>query len=79
MVQDRHIADPGTLAALLAETGLPARRLDDAKAPAAQQAYDANTERAITLGVFGAPTYVVGDAPFWGQDRLDFLQRHLAG
>ena len=77
-VQDRHIADPATLAALLAETGLPAQRLDDAKAPAAQRAYDANTDRAITLGVFGAPTYVVGDELFWGQDRLDFLQRRLA-
>ena len=76
-VHDRHIADPATLAGLLAETGLPAQRLDQAKAPAAQQAYDTNTDRAITLGVFGAPTYVVDDALFWGQDRLDFLQRHL--
>ncbi len=78
-VQDRHIADPATLAALLAESGLSAQRLDDAKAPAAQQAYDQNTERAMALGVFGAPTYVVGAELFWGQDRLDFLQRRLAG
>ena len=47
--EDRHIADPATLAALLAALGLPAQRLDDAKAAAAQQGYDANTERAITL------------------------------
>ena len=37
-VQDRHIADPATLAALLAEQGLSAQRLDDARLPAAQQA-----------------------------------------
>ncbi len=78
-VQDRHIADPATLAALLAEQGLPAQRLDDSSQPAAQQTYDAHTERAIKLGVFGAPTYGVDGELFWGQDRLDFLQRRLAG
>ena len=76
-VQDRHIADPATLAALLAEQGLSAQRLDDARLPAAQQAYDHNTDRAITLGVFGAPSYAVEGELFWGQDRLDFLQRRL--
>ena len=77
-VEERHIADPATLAALLAENGLGAQRLDESRAAAAQQAYDANTERAIALGVFGAPTYVVHGELFWGQDRLDFLQRRLA-
>ena len=77
-VEERHIADPATLAALLAENGLGAQRLDESRAAAAQQAYDANTERAIALGVFGAPTYVVQGELFWGQDRLDFLQRRLA-
>ena len=77
-VEDRHINDPATLAALLSEQGLAARRLDDAGLPEAQQAYDRNTDRAIALGVFGAPSYVVGDEMFWGQDRLDFLQRRLA-
>ena len=76
-VQDRHIADPATLAALLAEQGLAAQRLTEASAPAVQQAYEANTERAIALGVFGAPTYVIADELFWGQDRLDFVERCL--
>ncbi len=75
--QDRHIADPATLAALLAEQGLSAQRLDDARLPAAQQAYDDHTDRAIALGVFGAPSYAVEGELFWGQDRLDFLQRRL--
>ncbi len=30
-----------------------------------------NTERAIELGIFGAPTFVVGDEVFWGNDRLE--------
>ena len=77
-VEDRDIADAATLAALLAENGLGAQRLDESRSAAAQQAYDANTERAIALGVFGAPTYAVAGELFWGQDRLDFLQRRLA-
>ena len=40
--------------------------------------YLADSEAAIARGVFGAPTYVVGDQLFWGQDRLDFLDRLLA-
>jgi 2-hydroxychromene-2-carboxylate isomerase len=28
--------------------------------------------------VFGAPSYVIGDEIFWGQDRLDFVDRKLA-
>ena len=78
-VQERDIADPATLAALLAEQGLPAQRQGQASLPAVQQAYDANTERAIALSVFGAPTYAVQGELFWGQDRLDFLQRRLTG
>ncbi|MBC8057145.1 MAG: DsbA family protein, partial [Rhizobiales bacterium] len=63
---------------LLAELGLPARRLDDARAPEAQTRYSADTQRAVDAGVFGAPSYVVEGEIFWGQDRLDFLERRLA-
>lgn len=76
-VEERNIADEGTLAALLAERELPARRLDDAHSQAAQVRYEQNTAEAIEAGVFGAPSYVVGGELFWGQDRLDFLERRL--
>jgi 2-hydroxychromene-2-carboxylate isomerase len=33
---------------------------------------------ALDRGVFGAPSYVIGDDIFWGQDRLDFVERRLA-
>jgi len=29
------------------------------------------------VGVFGAPSYVIDGEIFWGQDRLDFVERHL--
>ena len=39
--------------------------------------YTDNTEEAIQKGVFGAPTYVFNNELFWGQDRLEFLDRAL--
>lgn len=76
--QQRNIADAATLAQLLAEQGLPAAWLDDSHSAAVQQAYEVNTAQAIAAGVFGAPSYVVDGEIFWGQDRLEFLQRRLA-
>jgi 2-hydroxychromene-2-carboxylate isomerase len=40
--------------------------------------YIVHSQEAIARGVFGAPTYVLNDELFWGQDRLDFLDRALA-
>jgi 2-hydroxychromene-2-carboxylate isomerase len=78
-VEQRNIADEATLAALLAERELPSRRLDEAHSQAAAERYEAHTQRAIDAGVFGAPSYVLDGEIFWGQDRLDFLDRKLAG
>ena len=39
----------------------------------------ANTEEAVNRGVFGAPTFFVGDQMFFGQDRLDFVTEALSG
>jgi carboxymethylenebutenolidase len=77
-VQERNIADEATLAALLRERELPARRLEDAHSQAVAEHYEANTQRAIDAGVFGAPSYVIDGEIFWGQDRLDFVERRLA-
>jgi len=76
--EQRCINDPATLAQLLAECGLPAGALDEAQADAVQRRYEAATQQAFDAGVFGAPSYVVDGEIFWGQDRLDFLERRLA-
>ena len=76
--QERDIASAATRAELLAECGLAVQRADDARAPAVQAAYEHNTQQAIDAGVFGAPSYVVDGEIFWGQDRLELLQRRLA-
>ena len=77
-VDERNIADEALLATLLRERELPARRLEDAHSQAVQERYEANTQRAIDAGVFGAPSYVIDGEIFWGQDRLDFVERKLA-
>jgi len=77
-VQERDIANPDVLGELLRECGLPAARLAQAGEPTIQQRYEANTQAAIEAGVFGSPTYVIDDEMFWGQDRLDFVQRKLS-
>lgn len=75
--EEKNIADPETLAALIKTRGLPADLLAiSAQEPTAKQ-YQANTDEAIAVGVFGSPTYVVEGELFWGQDRLDLLARCL--
>ena len=75
--RDQDINNGDTLAALLVECGLSVDRLDESRTEEVQKTYDANTQAAITAGVFGAPSYVVDGEIFWGQDRLDFLQHRL--
>jgi 2-hydroxychromene-2-carboxylate isomerase len=36
------------------------------------------TDEAIALGIFGAPAFVVEDRMYWGQDRMDFVERDLS-
>lgn len=78
-VEERNIADEATLATLLKERELDPRRLEDSHSQAVSERYEANTQRAIEAGVFGAPSYVVDGEIFWGQDRLDFVERRLSG
>lgn len=77
--EERNIGDETTLAAIAGEAGLDgAALIARAKSAETQARYDAYSQEAIDRQVFGAPTYFYRDEPFWGQDRLDFLQRALA-
>jgi 2-hydroxychromene-2-carboxylate isomerase len=68
---DRDIADPAVLAGLLETLGQdPAAVLARAESDAHKAALRAQTERAVQLGIFGAPSFVVGDELYWGNDRL---------
>ncbi len=78
--EEKNIADPDILAAIAAAAGLDgAALLAAAETDAVKAQYDKDTQAAIDRGVFGAPFMFYGDEPFWGQDRIDFLDRALAG
>jgi 2-hydroxychromene-2-carboxylate isomerase len=74
---DRNIDDPKVLLELLEGLKLPAQRLDDAHTQTVHEQYEADSQKAIDIGVFGSPTYVIDGEMFWGQDRLDFVERRL--
>jgi 2-hydroxychromene-2-carboxylate isomerase len=76
--EERNIADADVLAQLLNEQGLSTDRQQQATSTEVAQRYAANTQQAIDNAVFGAPSYVVDGEMFWGQDRLDFVERKLA-
>ena len=78
-VEDRDIADHATLIAIANENSMDGQALLAATEDTAVQAeYQSNTEEAIRIGVFGAPTYVFNGELFWGQDRLQMLEWRLA-
>ncbi len=76
--EERDVADAATLEQLLSSQQLPKQRLEQARSPHVQQAYADNTAAALDAGVFGAPSFVIDGELFWGQDRLDFVERRLA-
>ena len=74
-----NLGDPAVLGPLLAEAGFdPQALLALTAEQEVKDALKANTEAAIKRGMFGAPTFFVGNEMFFGQDRLDFVREALA-
>ncbi|MBW7861565.1 MAG: 2-hydroxychromene-2-carboxylate isomerase [Rhodocyclaceae bacterium] len=70
--EDREIGEAVVIGEILATLGLPAEELlARAVTPENKLALRAQTERAAELGLFGAPSFRVGDELFWGNDRLE--------
>jgi 2-hydroxychromene-2-carboxylate isomerase len=78
--EERNISDRATQLAILNDLGLDGNAvIAAAEAEDAKKQFEAITQEAIDRNVFGAPTYIVDGDLFWGQDRLDFVERKLAG
>jgi len=74
----KNLGDPDVLAATLAAAGFdPAQFAALVADPEVKAKLVATTEEAVARGVFGAPTFFVGEAMFFGQDRLDFVREAL--
>ena len=76
--EEENIADPQQLAISLLKLGVHDNINELTELEWVQKEYDENTYKAIDLGVFGSPSYVLNGEIFWGQDRLDFLDMSLA-
>jgi len=76
--RDEDISDRDVLASIATSAGFDgAALIDIANAKPARDELATLTETAVARGVFGAPTFFVGDEMFWGKDRLDFVERLL--
>ena len=76
--EPKNLGDPAELAPVLRRAGLEA---DDFRAlierEDVKERLKAATETAVARGVFGAPTFFVGEEMFFGQDRMDFVEEAL--
>ncbi len=78
--EEVNLGDPDELSRVLLEAGLDAVALVEAASdPEVKASLRATTEEAVGRGVFGAPTFFVGDEMFFGADRLGFVETALAG
>lgn len=76
--EDRDISDDTTLIDIANSIGLNgAQLLEDSANESNAAIYEKNTHEAIAKGAFGAPTYIIGDDIYWGQDRLFFVEKKL--
>ncbi|MBI3993411.1 MAG: 2-hydroxychromene-2-carboxylate isomerase [Candidatus Lambdaproteobacteria bacterium] len=76
--EERNIEDPVALRQIAVAAGYDRPEFVDRAAESRYlQIYAANTREAIARNVFGVPTYIVDEELFWGQDRLEFVERAL--
>jgi 2-hydroxychromene-2-carboxylate isomerase len=77
--EEKNTGDLATLKEIIAGCGLDADAVIKAgQAPEIAAKREAYTKHAIEQSVFGAPFFVIDGERFWGQDRLDFVERRLA-
>lgn len=68
---DRDISNPSVVMSALEAAGKPTSLISSARSAEAKAKLRTATERALSLGIFGAPSFLVGSELFWGNDRLE--------
>lgn len=76
--EEKDISENDVVRACLTDAGFDPALADSGLLEGAET-YARNLEEAVERGVFGAPFYFVGDQRFWGQDRIEDIDLHLAG
>jgi len=70
-VNDRDISDAAVVGSILETVGQPADLISSAQSPKAKAKLRTVIDHAVSKGIFGAPSFVVGSELFWGNDRLE--------
>ncbi|ROZ80020.1 2-hydroxychromene-2-carboxylate isomerase [Pseudomonas neustonica] len=74
-IDELDMGQPEVVGKVLAKGGFdPAEVMAKASDPAVKEQLKKATEEAVSRGVFGAPTFFVGDDMFFGQDRLEWVE-----
>ena len=77
-IKEMNIDDPKNLKKILTRFIKTADEvIDFSESKQVEKEMNEYTKEAIDLAVFGAPTYILDDQIYWGQDRLDFLERYI--
>ena len=77
-IKEMNIDDPTNLKKILTRFIKTADEvIDFSESKQVEKEMNEYTKEAIDLAVFGAPTYIIDDQIYWGQDRLDFLERYI--
>lgn len=77
--EEKNIADTDTLIGIAAMLGLDGKTLlKSAETVSVESEFVRFTDEAIAANIFGAPWYIVDGEGYWGQDRLDFVERAFA-
>ena len=70
--EDADVSDPKVISRCLASSGEdPGDLLQEAQSPASKERLRHQVDFATSLGIFGAPSFIVGEELFWGNDRLE--------
>ena len=77
-VRNQDVDNEDVLINILNHMNLNSKKIISfAKSEECKKNFEEYTQLAIKKNVFGAPTYIINDQIYWGQDRLDFVERHL--
>ena len=77
-IEDRDIGDTKTLQDISEQSRQPQNRIiNNSQDKVLRQQWESNSKEAISSNVFGVPSYIFNGQLFWGQDRLDFLERAI--
>lgn len=77
-VEEKDISDKKTILQICRDNNFYSTSIiENANSEEINNEYKSNTEEALSKNVWGSPTFIYNNELFWGQDRIDFLERAI--